>query len=124
MRRLQTPEERAKYIDPFSNDPLRAIDIIRCEHKPLFLTLRIPQADVGNQESYRNLETALVPYGAVLSPYVDFSDCVGLEMKDFEKAKQLVRDQQAGKIPGVTHISVDSLTMQLCDNYSRIGHYH
>lgn len=124
MAEPQRQREKPKFVvDPFSQDPIRAIAIVRAQHKPLTLILRLDPDAVGNPEAHGRLEAALKPYGGILDTYTDFSSIVGYAMTDFDKANQLVRDQEAGKIPGVSHVSVDSMEVQACSNYEAAPAY-
>ncbi|MBW2966463.1 hypothetical protein KY342_05150 [Candidatus Woesearchaeota archaeon] len=120
MAEPQKPREGARWMaDPFSQDPVRAIGIIRARHKPLYLILHLKPEAVGDQKAYERLKSALEPYGGILDPYRNFTDIVGMHIEDFDKAKDLVREHRAGRvqIPGVRRISVQSLEAHACSNY-------
>jgi hypothetical protein len=117
MARPQGLRKGAGWVaDPFSEDPVRAIGIIKAGHKPLYLILHLEPEAVGNPGAYDKLKFVLEPCGGILDPYRNFTDILGVRMKDFDKAKDLVREHRAGRvhIPGVRRISVESLEAHVC----------
>ena len=102
----------------FVDDPISAIDIIHHDKKPLVVILQFDTSAEVSRRMYDSLNASLIPYGGKLGRYEPFFHTYGYNVDDPNKAKMLVNDWKDGRIPHVSDLFIESLTAQLCFQYS------